>query len=68
MRKSTKAIVPAGDHILRFHYGDETYIKKQLKESTTRVGSVFPNPVDRGANMLSVFAEFRMELTRLALN
>jgi len=55
MRKSVKTTVPVGEQIIKFHYGDETYIKQQLKESNTRIGSVFPNPSPRNTNLLSVF-------------
>lgn len=54
MRKSTATVIPSGDHVLKFHFGDEAYIKKQVLEKFTRISNVYPNPLSGSADLLSI--------------
>lgn len=54
MRTSTSVYIPAGKHKIKFHYGDLTYVEKQVVEKKSRVGDVYPNPLTKSANGLTV--------------
>ncbi|HEX6890805.1 MAG TPA: SMP-30/gluconolactonase/LRE family protein [Chryseolinea sp.] len=65
MRRSIKSVVPPGEQVIKIHYGDDAYVKHQLMESNTRVGSVFPNPSPRNTNLLSVFVSLPEGINRV---
>ncbi|MBL7877684.1 MAG: T9SS type A sorting domain-containing protein, partial [Cyclobacteriaceae bacterium] len=54
MNTTNKLFLPKGAHQLKFHYGDNQYIKDQLLENNVRVGAMFPNPVNRTAGDLTI--------------
>ncbi len=54
MRSVNQLNLPEGNHLLKFHYGHADYIKDQLMESFARIGNVFPNPIKKSNEWVSV--------------
>ena len=54
MRIATQVVIPAGHHTIKFHYGTRDYVNHQVLEKTTRVGNIYPNPMMRNAESLSI--------------
>lgn len=66
MRKVTSIKIPSGEHVLKFHFGSDEYIKHQLVENKSRLGYVYPNPL-RNGKMLSAFVSLPAGTNEIAL-
>ncbi len=54
MRSTNQINLRSGIHTLRFHYGDINFIKDKLIEKESRVGFVYPNPINRTGGIISI--------------
>ena len=54
MRSSTQAIIPKGNHVIKFHYGARDYVDGQVLENSTRIGHIYPNPLRKNAGQLFI--------------
>lgn len=54
MRTTAELRLPAGKQNFSIHYGDDAYIKESTLTEKTGVGMVYPNPMKRSSEVLSI--------------
>lgn len=52
MFATSQLTLPPGEHKLKFHFGNDEYIKKQILGETIMIGQVFPNPIKRSGGSI----------------
>jgi hypothetical protein len=61
MMTTTGVTIPPGEHTIMIHFGDAQYREDRTRMKEFLVGSLFPNPVRRGSETLSMFLNIPSE-------